>query len=83
MTLTYDDVNDESKPVKFALRNFSISIKKGEKIAFVGRTGSGKTSILNILFRLYDHQLGEIFVEGKNIQQLPLHEVRTMLSVVP
>lgn len=54
MTLTYDDVT--LPEIKFALRKFSLKIKKGEKIAFVGRTGSGKTSILNILFRLYDFQ---------------------------
>jgi ATP-binding cassette subfamily C (CFTR/MRP) protein 1 len=40
---------------KYALKNFSLNIKKGEKVAFVGRTGSGKTSILNILFGLYNH----------------------------
>lgn len=54
MTLTYDDLDDQTKEVKYALKNFSLKVKKGEKIAFVGRTGSGKTSLLNILFRLYD-----------------------------
>lgn len=53
VTITYDDVLAGTN-VKYALKNFSLFIKKGEKIAFVGRTGSGKTSILNILFRLYD-----------------------------
>lgn len=55
VTITYDDVMTVPNP-KFALRNFTLFIKRGEKVAFVGRTGSGKTSILNILFRLYDFQ---------------------------
>lgn len=64
--LTYEE-NEDKKQLKFALKNFSLSIKKNEKIAFVGRTGSGKTSILNILFRLYDFQYGKIYVNSKDV----------------
>lgn len=66
MTICYEDVFANENP-KIALKNFSLKVKKGEKIAFVGRTGSGKTSIFNILFRLYDFQQGQIYVLGQNV----------------
>ncbi|CAD8046142.1 unnamed protein product [Paramecium primaurelia] len=82
VTITYDDVL-QSQNVKYALKNFSLFIKKGEKVAFVGRTGSGKTSILNILFRLYDFQQGQIYINGHDIQNMQLRDVRQLLSIVP
>ncbi|CAD8191671.1 unnamed protein product [Paramecium octaurelia] len=78
--LTYENVSAEAK---FALKNFCLTIKKGQKIAFVGRTGSGKTSILNILFGLYHHQYGQIFINGMDSSKLTLRELRSQLSVVP
>ena len=59
--LTYDDKEVENK--KYALKNFNLQIRNGEKIAICGRTGSGKSSILNILFRLYEIQGGRIFIK--------------------
>ena len=59
--LTYDDKEVENK--KYALKNFSLNIKNGEKIAICGRTGSGKSSLLNILFRLYEIEQGKIFLK--------------------
>ena len=51
------------------MQNFSFKVKKGEKIAFIGRTGSGKTSILNTLFNLYPiEDNGTIYVNGKDIR---------------
>jgi ABC-type multidrug transport system fused ATPase/permease subunit len=54
--MTYEDITEHknSHNIKFALKNINLKIKTGEKIAFVGRTGSGKTSILNAIFKLYD-----------------------------
>ncbi|CAD8118388.1 unnamed protein product [Paramecium sonneborni] len=78
--LTYENVSAQAK---FALKNFCLTIKKGQKIAFVGRTGSGKTSILNILFGLYNHQYGKIFINGMDTSKLTLRELRSQLSVVP
>ena len=51
--LTYDD-NKTLEKRKYALNDFNLCIKNGEKIAICGRTGSGKSSVLNILFRLYE-----------------------------
>ena len=59
--LTYDDEEVENK--KYALKNFNLKIRNGEKIAICGRTGSGKSSILNILFRLYEIQGGRMFIK--------------------
>jgi ABC-type multidrug transport system fused ATPase/permease subunit len=54
--MTYEDITElkENHNTKFALKNINLKIKTGEKIAFVGRTGSGKTSLLNVIFKLYD-----------------------------
>lgn len=61
---TYETKEEGKKP-NYALKGINLKIKKGEKIAFVGRTGSGKTSILNVLFKLYGiEKEGYIFING-------------------
>ena len=55
-----------------ALKKFNLKIRKGEKIAFCGRTGSGKTSILNCLFNLYSINEGQIFIDGIPINEYSL-----------
>ncbi|KAM3143931.1 hypothetical protein pb186bvf_003982 [Paramecium bursaria] len=79
--MTYDAQFDESS--KLALKDINFSIKRGEKVAFVGRTGSGKTSILNALFRLYEYQYGQITINNQDIKQISLLELRQQMSVVP
>ncbi|EGR29740.1 hypothetical protein IMG5_149230 [Ichthyophthirius multifiliis] len=87
--ITYDDIinvenfNKDSKDVHFALKNINLKIKKGEKIAFCGRTGSGKTSILNIIFGLYPFQFGNVFIENKNIKLFSLKDLRQKMSIIP
>ncbi|KAL4449679.1 hypothetical protein ABPG74_007502 [Tetrahymena malaccensis] len=84
VSITYENINQENIcNLKYALKDFSLKIKKGEKIAICGRTGSGKTSILNCLFRLYDYQQGTILINNQNILNIPLKELRTMMSVIP
>jgi ATP-binding cassette, subfamily B, multidrug efflux pump len=66
-----------------AVRDFSLDIKPGEKIAIVGRTGSGKTTLAQLLLRMYDVTGGEIQMDGINIRQLNLTTLREQISYVP
>jgi ATP-binding cassette subfamily B multidrug efflux pump len=66
-----------------ALVNFDLVIKKGEKVAIVGRTGSGKSTIAQLLLRMYDVSEGRIEMEGVNIQNVELHSLREQISYVP
>ncbi len=66
-----------------ALKNFSLQIKKGEKIAVIGRTGSGKTTIAQLLLRFYDPAKGEIKVDDVPLTQLDLQHYRSQVSYIP
>lgn len=64
------------------LKNFSLTINKGEKIGLVGLSGSGKSTLINLLLRLYPIQQGEILVDGVNINEWKLSELRKLFSLV-
>ncbi|MFT3679163.1 MAG: ABC transporter ATP-binding protein [Ferruginibacter sp.] len=66
-----------------AVKNFSLSVKKGEKVAIIGRTGSGKTTIAQLLLRMYDPQEGMILYDGVPLTKIDLHWLRKQLSYVP
>ena len=66
-----------------AIKNFSLQINKGEKVAIVGRTGSGKSTIAQLLLRMYDVTNGSIELDGNNIQKLELRSLREQISYVP
>lgn len=66
----------------YVLKDISFKAKKGETIAFVGATGSGKTSTINLLGRFYEFQKGEIFIDGINIKDLKIENLRRNMSVV-
>ena len=66
-----------------AIKNLNLEIKKGEKIAVVGRTGSGKTTLTKLLLRLKDLDEGEIIYDGIPIKKISLHSLRSNLSYVP
>jgi ATP-binding cassette, subfamily B, multidrug efflux pump len=66
-----------------AIDNFSLSVRKGEKVAIIGRTGSGKTSLAQLLLRMYDPDEGTITFDGTDIRQLDLHHLRNQVSYVP
>ncbi|HEY0678319.1 MAG TPA: ABC transporter ATP-binding protein [Chitinophagaceae bacterium] len=66
-----------------ALKNFSLDIRKGEKVAIIGRTGSGKTTIAQLLLRFYDPTNGTISIDGTDIRQTSLQHLRRQISYVP
>ena len=66
-----------------ALKNFNCRIRKGEKVAIVGRTGSGKSTIAQLLLRMYDVTSGRIELDGTDIQHIHLKSLREQISYVP
>lgn len=64
------------------LTDVNLKIPVGSTLAIVGHTGSGKTSLINLIPRLYDVTSGEIFIDGKNVKDIPLDVLRTNVAVV-
>jgi ATP-binding cassette subfamily B multidrug efflux pump len=77
VTFTYPDTNIT------ALRNFSFTIDSGETLAILGHTGSGKSTILELIGRLYDVSSGEILIDEKPIESLNLNDLRRAIGYVP
>ena len=66
-----------------ALKNFNLQIKKGEKVAIVGRTGCGKSTIAQLLLRMYDATDGKIVLDGVDIRKIDMKTLREQISYVP
>ena len=66
-----------------ALNHLNLTIKQGEKVLILGKTGSGKSTIAQLLLRFYDPQEGTVSIGGKNIAQIPLAVLRNSISYVP
>lgn len=64
------------------LKDFSLKIMKGEKVAIVGMSGSGKSTFINLLLRLYDIERGGVKIDGVPINQLTLHSLRSLFGLV-
>ena len=65
-----------------ALKNISFSLKKGESLGIIGGTGSGKTSLINLIERFFNPSEGEIYFDGKNIKTMDLSYLRSKISLV-
>ena len=70
---------EEGKPV---LKDISIQAHPGQTLALVGHTGSGKSSIMNLLYRFYDPQEGEIRIDGQNIRHFSRESLRSHMGIV-
>lgn len=77
VTYIYNDTNIK------ALDTVSFSLKKGETLAILGKTGSGKSTILDLIGRLYDVQIGQILIDGTQINQVHLKSLRDYVGYVP
>ena len=80
--------NIEFKNVAFSYTNepfikkFNLKVETGEKIAIVGKTGAGKTTIVNLLMRFYEIDKGNIYIDGINIKDIPIKELRENIGIV-
>jgi len=77
VSYTYQDTNIE------ALQNISFTVKKGETLAILGNTGSGKSTVLALISRMYDVTNGQLKIDGKEISQLNLFDLRNSIGIVP
>ncbi len=77
VSFTYDDTNIT------ALKNVNFTLKKGETLAIIGRTGSGKSTILELIGRLYDVSSGEINIDDTPLSDLNLNDLRSSIGYVP
>jgi ATP-binding cassette, subfamily B, multidrug efflux pump len=77
VSFDYEDTNIT------ALQNISFKVKKGETLAILGKTGSGKSSILSLIARMYDIKHGTITIDGKKIDQVNLYDLRNSIGIVP
>lgn len=80
--VVFDDVSFGYRPDEPILRRLQLQISPGEHVALVGPTGSGKSTIIRLLCRLYEPQQGRILLDGVDIRELPLAELRRQLGVV-
>lgn len=78
----FNDVDFSYTPEKRILKEISLFAKPGQKIAFVGATGAGKTTIINLINRFYDIDKGEILYDGINIQDIKKESLRRSLGIV-
>lgn len=66
-----------------AIKNFSLQVRKGDKIAIIGKTGSGKSTIAQLMLRMYDTHKGTISYDGKGIKEITVEALRQQISYVP
>lgn len=75
VSFAYDGRND-------VLKHISFTAEPGQTVALVGHTGSGKSSIINLMMRFYEFERGEILIDGKSIRDYPISELRTKMGLV-
>ena len=80
--LVFDHVEFAYKPGEPVLKDFSFHVLPGQKIALVGTTGAGKTTVASLLMRFYNIQSGKILLDGKDLTEVPRRDVRRSIAMV-
>jgi subfamily B ATP-binding cassette protein MsbA len=80
--IDFENINFSYDTGKQILSNISFSIEKNETVAIVGKSGSGKSTIANLIPRFYNHSSGEILIDGKSISEFSLKHLRSSISIV-
>lgn len=80
--IEFKEVNFKYTPEHHVIKNFNLCIEKGQTVALVGQSGSGKTTIANLLARFYDVQEGAILIDGKPLKELSLEDYRRQIGMV-
>lgn len=81
-TVIFDHVDFSYQPMDPVIRDFSLTVPSGRKVALVGSTGSGKTTVVNLLMRFYDVDSGSIRIDGQDIADISRQELRKNVAIV-
>lgn len=81
-SISFDNVSFAYVEEDYVLKGIDLNVNSGETVAFVGATGAGKSSVINILSRFYEFQKGTIFLDNQDIRKYTLDAVRSQISVV-
>lgn len=81
--IQFDQVSFGYRPDRSILRNLSFSVEPGQKVAIVGASGAGKSTIVKLLFRFYDTVSGRILIDNQDIREVTQHSLRRAIGIVP
>lgn len=79
---TYDQKLEEKEQIT-VIDNLSFTVEAGQKVGIVGMTGSGKSTIMRLLYRFYDIKSGQILIDGQDISQMKIDDLRSHIAIVP
>lgn len=86
VTVTFEEVwfsyEDTPAPTTWVLKGVSFTVRPGETLALVGHTGAGKSTIVSLLLRFYDPQRGRILLDGRDLREIPVQELRRLVGYV-
>lgn len=82
VSFTYDKKADPSEQ-KMIISHLSFKVPAGKSVAIVGSTGSGKSTIMRLLYRFYDIDAGQILIDGEDITQMRINDLRSQIAIVP